>query len=123
MLGLDAFPVAVRSIIIVEFMERYVYYAFRAILSTYFISLGMTEHSATSMFLFTSALAYFTPVFGGLLSDALLGKYLTIVSFASVYVGGLFTLSVAAYASSKSLTFTGLFLIGVGTGGIKPCVR
>jgi dipeptide/tripeptide permease len=94
----------------------------RSILSTYFISLGLSEHEATSMFLFTSALAYFTPVFGGLLSDALLGKYATIVAFAIVYVLGLFLLALAAYAASSPLTYWGLLLIGVGTGGIKPCV-
>lgn len=32
------FPHNVRSIILVEFMERYAYYAFRAILTIYFIS-------------------------------------------------------------------------------------
>ena len=50
------FPTPCLSIIFVEFQERYAYYAFRAILSTYFLTLGMSEHSATSLFLFTSAL-------------------------------------------------------------------
>ena len=80
----------------------------------------------TSSALLTSArslcLAYFTPVFGGLLSDGLLGKYTTIMCFSTVYVIGLATLAGAAYQESVSGTFTGLILIGIGTGGIKPCV-
>ena len=116
-------PSSTRSIIIVEFMERYAYYAFRSVLVSFFVDkLLMEESSAISAFMYTSALAYFTPLIGGLLSDAKLGKYTTIVVFSTVYIGGLTALAFGAFADEKSIAFLGLFFIGVGTGGIKPCV-
>ncbi|GMI05446.1 hypothetical protein TrLO_g3080 [Triparma laevis f. longispina] len=104
-------------------MERYAYYAFRSVLVSFFVDkLLMEESSAISAFMYTSALAYFTPLIGGLLSDAKLGKYTTIVVFSTVYIGGLTALAFGAFANEKSIAFLGLFFIGVGTGGIKPCV-
>ena len=85
-------------------------------------ALSFSSSSAISAFLYTSALAYFTPLIGGLLSDGILGKYRTIVIFSTVYIAGLGALSMAAFGGSKFWTFAGLFCIGVGTGGIKPCV-
>ena len=104
-------------------MERYAYYAFRSVLVSFFVDkLLMDESSAISAFMYNSALAYFTPLIGGLLSDARLGKYTTIVVFSTVYIGGLTLLSFGAFANQRSIAFFGLFCIGVGTGGIKPCV-
>ncbi|GMI44901.1 hypothetical protein TrCOL_g3163 [Triparma columacea] len=105
-------------------MERYAYYAMRSVLTTFFVvKLHFTEAHAVSAFMYTSALAYFTPCIGGLLSDSLLGKYLTIKIFSTIYILGLSILSISAFTSSSAgMTFLGLALIGVGTGGIKPCV-
>ena len=120
---MSVLPPSTRSIILVEFMERYAYYAFRSVLVSFFVDkLLFPESSAISAFMYTSALAYFTPLAGGLLSDALLGKYLTIKIFSTVYVAGLALLSFGAFTLSAACVFLGLLLIGVGTGGIKPCV-
>ena len=120
---MSVLPPSTRSIILVEFMERYAYYAFRSVLVSFFVEkLHFPESSAVSAFMYTSALAYFTPLAGGLISDALLGKYRTIMIFSTVYVFGLVLLSMGAFTLEATSVFLGLFLIGVGTGGIKPCV-
>ena len=82
----------------------------------------MSPARSSAFFMYTSALAYFTPIIGGLLSDGLLGKYRTIVWFSALYILGFLLLSIGAYSFSFGFVGLGLFLIGVGTGGIKPCV-
>jgi POT family proton-dependent oligopeptide transporter len=67
---------------------------------------------------------YLTPILGALLADTLLGKYRTIISLSLVYCLGHLTL---AFMGSGGLTpeawmMTGLALISLGSGGIKPCV-
>ena len=116
-------PTSVYSIIVVEFLERYSYYAMRAILTMYFSeSLHLSDSTSVSFFLYTSALAYFTPCVGGYLSDSRWGKFATISRFGSIYVVGFLVLSFSALQSKMSGTMIGLVLIGIGTGGIKPCV-
>ncbi|GMI54590.1 hypothetical protein ScalyP_jg2676 [Parmales sp. scaly parma] len=116
-------PTSVYSIIVVEFLECYSYYAMRAILTMYFSeSLHLSDSTSVSFFLYTSALAYFTPCVGGYLSDSRWGKFATISRFGSIYVVGFLVLSFSALQSKMSGTMIGLVLIGIGTGGIKPCV-
>ena len=72
---------------------------------------------------FTS-LVYLTPVLGAFLADTILGKYRTILSLSIVYCLGHFAL---AFMGSPGMTaenwmLTGLYLIALGSGGIKPCV-
>jgi len=116
-------PGSVYSIIIVEFLERYSYYAMRGILTLYFsTALKLPNQTSISLFLYTSSLAYFTPLLGGYLSDSSWGKYKTIKWFGSVYVFGFLTLAISAFKVSFGGSILGLCLIGIGTGGIKPCV-
>ncbi len=68
--------------------------------------------------LFVSAV-YFTPLPGALISDGLLGKYKTIITLSLVYTLGHFALSLD---DSRVGLATGLNLIAIGAGGIKPCV-
>jgi proton-dependent oligopeptide transporter, POT family len=63
---------------------------------------------------------YFFPLLGGWLSDRYLGKYKTILYLSIVYCAGHACLSV--FESSKPGFYFGLFLIALGSGGIKPCV-
>ena len=76
--------------------------------------------------LFTTAV-YFFPIFGALLADIVLGKYLTIMILSVVYCAGHGVL--AMMGSTAWLDFSpgivlaiGLILISVGSGGVKPCV-
>ena len=103
--------------------ERFSYYGLRAVLVIYLTEeLGFGENEAVAAFAYTSALAYFMPLVGGYVADAYLGRFTTILAFSSVYAVGSACLALAAALKSSGLTMFGLFLIGVGTGGIKPCV-
>ena len=68
-------PGHVWRIILMEGMERFSYYGFRAILTLYFVSLDMRESSAAAGFMFTSALAYAAPLVGAWLSDERRGEH------------------------------------------------
>eukprot|EP01027_Heterolobosea_sp_BB2_P019163 GEZU01026915.1.p1 GENE.GEZU01026915.1~~GEZU01026915.1.p1 ORF type:complete len:204 (-),score=33.44 GEZU01026915.1:76-687(-) len=68
------------------------------------------------------------PLFGGWLADSVLGKFWTIFLLSIVYCLGN---AVVAVTAIPGVTGTpphwwgvalGLLLIGIGTGGIKPCV-
>lgn len=98
------------------------------ILVLYFTSLQYTDRQAIALYAYTTCLAYLSPIAGALLADGPLGRYTTILSFGGIYVLGLVILTLGASWSNPSLslqrtlTFLGLFLICLGTGGIKPCV-
>src|SRR4051812_28024574 len=63
---------------------------------------------------------YFFPLLGGWLADRFLGKYRTILYLSLVYCAGHACL--ALFERNQAGFFTGLFLIALGSGGIKPCV-
>ena len=76
--------------------------------------------------LFTTAV-YFFPIFGALLADIVLGKYLTIMILSTVYCAGHGVLAMMGSTewfdmSPGIILAIGLILISVGSGGIKPCV-
>ena len=121
-------PPGIPYIIGNEGAERFSFYGMRAILVVF-----MTQHimSADGMLdvmgeeeakgwfhLFVSAV-YFTPLFGALLSDGLLGKFRTIIFLSIVYCLGHFALAID---HTRLGLVIGLALIALGSGGIKPCV-
>lgn len=126
----DAAPYSIRDlpgsvyfIVANELCERFSYYGLRAILVKYFIDrLDYSERTAKSIFAYTTALAYFMPILGGVVSDSWLGKFKTIFIFSLVYVAGGGLLAGTAIDPAAWGAFLALFLISVGTGGIKPCV-
>ncbi len=65
------------------------------------------------------ASAYFFPIIGAIVSDAFLGKYRTILWLSIVYCLGHLCLAID---DTRFWLFSGLTLIAVGTGAIKPCV-
>ncbi|MGB0592206.1 MAG: POT family MFS transporter, partial [Myxococcota bacterium] len=72
---------------------------------------------------FTS-LVYLTPVLGAFLADTVLGKYRTILSLSIVYCIGHLALALMGSGgmSAENWMLSGLYLIALGSGGIKPCV-
>ena len=116
-------PSTVWKIIAMEGMERFAYYGFRAILTLFFVRrLGMAESTAVSYFAFTSALAYASPLLGAWLADERWGRFATIAALGAVYCCGMVVLVAAAAATSTAGALGALALVGLGTGGIKPCV-
>lgn len=122
------YPKHVFFIVANEFCERFSYYGLRTVLVLYLKSaLGFTDSKATISFHLFATLCYLTPILGAIMADSFLGKFRTILYLSVIYLFGELLLVASSifwdYGSSSSLyTFVGLFLIGLGTGGIKPCV-
>jgi POT family proton-dependent oligopeptide transporter len=127
-LASKAIPRGIPYIIGNEAAERFSFYGMRTILvvfmTQYLIGTDgqpatMAEDEAKGWYhLFVSAV-YLTPLLGALLSDSLLGKYLTIILLSIIYTLGHFVL---ALDDTRIGLAIGLGLIAVGAGGIKPCV-
>ena len=113
-------PPGIAFIVANEFAERFCYYGINAILAIYmtqFLHFGDAK-ATTWQSLFKSG-AYFFPLLGAILSDVFWGKYRTIMVFSLMYAAGCVILT---FVSGQTGLIAGLFLIAVGTGGIKPCV-
>lgn len=119
-----------------EAAERFSFYGMKAILVVFmtsylFLMPGATGNEPMSntdaianYHWFTSAV-YFTPILGALISDILLGKYLTIMILSIVYCMGHGVLALMGLGGGIDpgwMLFLGLGLISFGSGGIKPCV-
>ena len=63
---------------------------------------------------------YFFPLLGGWLADRFFGKYNTILWLSLVYCAGHGCLAI--FEDQRYGFYTGLFLIALGSGGIKPLV-
>ncbi|XP_014289068.1 peptide transporter family 1 [Halyomorpha halys] len=121
------YPKSVFFIISSEFCERFSYYGMRGVLALYLKDyLHYSENNATIIYHLFIVLCYFSPIFGGIMADAWLGKYNTILYVSLLYAFGNIVLSFGSVAGlnipHRELSLLGLFLIAVGTGGIKPCV-
>uniref|UniRef100_A0A668A043 Solute carrier family 15 member 1 n=1 Tax=Myripristis murdjan TaxID=586833 RepID=A0A668A043_9TELE len=125
-------------IVVNEFCERFSYYGMRAVLVLYFkYFLKWDDDLATSIYHAFVALCYLTPILGAIVADSWLGKFKTIIYLSIVYAIGQIVMAVSAIHDITdtdrngtpdnmvfhvALSMIGLFLIAVGTGGIKPCV-
>jgi len=111
------------NILVAELCERYSFYALRSILVLFFSGpLGWSDSASVSVVFFSASLSYFTPLLGGWIADAKLGKYKTILRFCMIYIIGSSILTISAAAESAFIAITGLIAIAIGTGGIKPVV-
>lgn len=130
-------PKGIPYIIGNEFAERFSFYGMKGILVIFMTkylldSSGndafMSEAKAKEVYHYFTAAAYFFPILGALLSDIVLGKYLTIITLSLGYCVGHACLSAmdipAATAVFEPTTwlFIGMGAIAIGAGGIKPCV-
>ncbi|XP_063995916.1 peptide transporter family 1-like [Diachasmimorpha longicaudata] len=121
------YPKAVFLIICMEFCERFSFHGMRIILSLYLKNkLDYTDDTATTIYHAFMVLGYFFPLFGAILADSILGKFKTILYLSVFYAAGQILLAVGAVPTFglpvRELSMIGLFLIAMGTGGIKPCV-
>jgi len=125
---LSSWPTGIPFIIGNEACERFSYYGMRAILFSYlttlYVATGLAQdfaekHATHDTHIFFAGV-YAIPVIGAIISDKLLGKYLTIMSLSLVYCAGHAVLALGE--GSLSTMHLGLMLIAIGAGGIKPCV-
>ena len=110
-----------------EGCERFSFYGMRNILTVFLVTsllqyLPEAERPGTAKHVFHSFVigVYFFPLLGGWLADRFLGKYHTIFWLSLVYCTG--HLCLALFESNRTGFYTGLCLIALGSGGIKPCV-
>ncbi|HUY93623.1 MAG TPA: POT family MFS transporter [Pirellulales bacterium] len=124
----EKMPPGVPYIVGNEAAERFSFYGMKTILFVFMTEylMGrsgqlevMNNKEATSYFHFFVFAVYLSPLLGALLSDVFLGKYRTIISLSIVYCFGHLAL---ALDETRLGLFTGLTLIALGAGGIKPCV-
>ena len=111
-----------------EVAERFSFYGMKAILFTFMTThlvdaagapAAMTDAEAKTWIHTFVAFLYATPLLGGVLADAFFGKYRVIIGLSLVYCVGHAILAVDHTATGLAL---GLAVIGIGAGGIKPCV-
>jgi POT family proton-dependent oligopeptide transporter len=128
----NRFPSQIKYIVGNEACERFSYYGMRSILAGYISGelarggLGQDVDTATTiihLFIFAN---YFMPLFGGWLSDRIIGRYYTILYVSLFYCAGHGVLACSdlfGTVQGKLLClYSGLLLVAFGSGGIKPCV-
>ena len=121
-------PPQVPYIIGNEACERFSFYGMRNILVQFLVSsvilaylpAEMREGAAKDVFHSFVIGVYFFPLLGGWLADRFFGKYDTVLWFSLIYCAGHACL--AMFDDNKNGFYTGLFLIALGSGGIKPLV-
>src|SRR4051812_24059408 len=124
----DRMPPGIPYIVGNEFAERFSFYGMTAILIVFMTQYMKTAagqpdvlspEDADIWFHNFTSFVYFTPIVGALVADIFWGKYNTII-----WVSLLYCLGHAALAMGETRTHlvVGLTLIGLGAGGIKPCV-
>lgn len=130
---LEGMPPGIPHIIGNEAAERFSFYGMKGILFVFLVNYlhlmdgpsvgGMNPAEATEkVHLFASAV-YLTPFLGAILADAFLGKYRTIMLLSLIYCAGHAALACMGTVGSSSMwMMSGLALIALGSGGIKPCV-
>lgn len=122
-------PRQIPFIIANEGCERFSFYGMRNIL-TPFLTLfllvqaypdkALRADAAKEVFHTFVMGVYFFPLLGGWLADRYFGKYNTILWFSLIYCAGNACLATAG--TNIDQFYLGLFLISLGSGGIKPLV-
>lgn len=124
-----------------ECCERLAYYGISTNLVSYLTTkLHQGNVTAARNVTTWAGTCYLAPLIGAVLADAYWGRYWTIAVFSTIYFIGMGTLTLSAsvpaleppscvdsYCPSATpaqitIFFFGLYLIALGTGGIKPCV-
>jgi POT family proton-dependent oligopeptide transporter len=120
-------PRQIPYIIANEGCERFSFYGMRNILTPFLISslllfLPEAERAGEAKDVFHTFVigVYFFPLLGGWLADRFFGKYNTVLWLSLVYCAGHACL--AAFEDHRQGFYFGLFLIALGSGGIKPLV-
>ncbi|MDH1472402.1 POT family MFS transporter [Shewanella sp. GD03713] len=120
-------PRQIPYIIASEACERFSFYGMRNILTPFLMTallLSIPEdlRGAVAKDVFHSFVigVYFFPLLGGWIADRFFGKYNTILWLSLLYCLGHAFLAI--FEHSVQGFYTGLFLIALGSGGIKPLV-
>jgi proton-dependent oligopeptide transporter, POT family len=115
-------PRGIATLFLTEMWERFSYYGARAILILFMTAgaakggLGLSDKTASSVYGLYLAGGYFSGLFGGWISDRLIGQQRAVVA------GGVFIMTGNALMASGSelLFFVGLLVAMLGVGLLKP---
>ncbi|CAM0151643.1 unnamed protein product [Urochloa decumbens] len=119
-----------------ECCERLAYYGMSSNLVNYMMErLHQGSAAAANNVSNWSGTCYVMPLVGAFVADAYLGRYRTIAAFMGLYIAGLALLAASAAvpglrppdagapsAGQSAAFYAALYLVALGTGGIKPCV-
>ncbi|XP_023221490.1 solute carrier family 15 member 1-like [Centruroides sculpturatus] len=88
---------AVFNILLNEFCQRFSYFSLQSTLILYLTQeLLYKDDIATIIFHTYLMVCFFTPLFGGLISDLLLGTFKTILYLSLIYIGGNILITIAS---------------------------
>ncbi len=120
-------PRQIPYIILNEAGERFSFYGMRNILTPFLVTTLLmyapeAQRAGIAKEVFHTFVigVYFFPLLGGWLADRFFGKYPTIFWLSLVYCAGHGLL--ALFDDNRHGFYSGLFLIALGSGGIKPLV-
>jgi len=135
------FPKQVKYIIGNEACERFSFYGMKSLLMVYMMQgLCLTPETATIINHLFVTINYTTPLLGGWIADKFLGRYKTILFISLFYCLGHALLACSDLIHIEAFSqllqglglshldyktyvlYSGLFIIALGSGGIKPCV-
>jgi proton-dependent oligopeptide transporter, POT family len=120
--GIGGHPKGLTTLFFTEMWERFSYYGMRALLVLYMVAplsgggLEFDTVKATSIYGAYTSAVYFTTLFGGWLADKFLGARLAVWLGGLVIASGHFSMVIP----SMPFFYTGLVLIALGTGLLKP---
>ena len=117
--GFFGHPRGLSTLFFTEMWERFSYYGMRAFLILYMVHvLGFDDKRAGSVYGTYTASAWAAAIFGGIIADRWLGQYKSVLIGGIIIALGHFTLAFHALP----FFYTGLSLIVIGTGLLKPNV-
>ena len=98
-----------------EMWERFSYYGMRSLLVYYMMKhLQFTQERSSGIYGLYTGFVYFTPLFGGLLADRVLGQRKTVILGAVLMAVGHFLMAF------ESLFYPALLFLILGNGAFKP---
>jgi POT family proton-dependent oligopeptide transporter len=117
-------PKGLPTLFFTEMWERFSYYGMRAFLILYMVApvanggLGFSDADAASIYGTYTGSAWAASIIGGIVADRGLGQYRSVFLGGTIIAAGHFTLAFKALP----FFYTGLVLIVIGTGLLKPNV-
>ena len=117
-------PRGLATLFFTEMWERFSYYGMRAFLLFYMVTpaaqggLGLSDADGTSLYGTYTGAAWGAAIVGGLIADRMLGQYRSVLYGGILIMLGHLTL----VAPPLPFFYTGLALIVIGTGLLKPSV-
>ncbi len=108
-------PPGLHVLFFTEMWERFSYYGMRSLLIYYMIKhLQFTQVRSSEIYGLYTGFVYFTPLFGGMLADRLLGQRRTVILGGVLMAIGHFLMTV------ESMFFPALLFLVLGNGAFKP---